>query len=193
MRRTTVLLSTLSLVALLPATVRGQRHLRVAVAVNDSLADRIFSSKIAAAFRALGDVDVVEDEMTADYIVQGVILCRPSRLDCEHAVEYSVALVVSEPLTEAGLSVAAFMEGRRLADSTARKMLRDLGRQEKIHGIWAASWGREAYEQAIREWVASVDGSCLRYARLIRDFTSSKDATVLAEYRRKLNEAQAAC
>lgn len=163
----------LTLVLLCPvSSVQGQR-LRIAVSVTDSEKTGIFQSNFAAAFRALGDVDVVSFGEASDYVLSGVVLCEDD--DCSSTNRYSVALRLYETVEpETANFIAAYAlhpdswEPTPASDSLAAFVWRQMEGLERTHQEWVASWGRNIYERAIREFVARIDAECLEKVRTRR-------------------------
>jgi hypothetical protein len=169
------------IVAVSHPALEAQR-LRLAVSIQDSASGGIFQSGFAAAFRSLGDVDVVTRTERPDYVLSGVVLCSPQ--PCERAVSYSIALRLHEPIQK---STAEFLadyavnpKGTRaenpfvqIANEARRDSLVSLiwsfiSEYERTQITWAAEWGRSAYERGIRELVAEIDAKCLDKLRASR-------------------------
>ncbi len=150
----------------------GAQRLKIAVAIADSATGGIFASGFSAAFRALGDVDVVSTGENPDYVLEGVVLCDPKA--CEDAVSYSIALRLYEPLHYhtaqfiADLALNPHSTRRtKAADSLAATIWEIIQNYEQTQMTWAATWGRDAYAQALKEFVAEIDSKCLEKLRAL--------------------------
>jgi hypothetical protein len=148
------------------------QRIRVAVSIQDTLADRVFQGAFAAAFRSLGDVDVVTLAEQPQYVLSGVVLCDPS--SCKNVLSYTAALRFWSPL---GPSTARYIAMTAIpstpqstfaarADSVGTLVIWPMLRGfEVTHETWVASWGRDRYEQAVRELVRQIDTDCLEQSR----------------------------
>lgn len=165
-----------SAVSLGPTALFAQR-IRVAVDLSDSAMGGVLSSGFAAAFRSLGDVDVVvvPGGERPDYLLVGVAVCSPD--PCASASSYSVALRFSAPiqfsLVQWIAARAARLDTRPSspparaahADSLADEFWPQLREYEKVAATWVVLWGRSTYEQAIRALVVEIDSRCFNKAR----------------------------
>ena len=169
---------------------RGQSaRLRVAVAISDSATGGLFSSAFASAFRALGDVDVVAPEEKPQYVLDGVVLCEPR--DCSQALSYTLSLRLYTPYDP---SLASFISATFVAavpkatyqarvDSAAAFINQLLDGYERTHMTWTANWGRQRYEQAVRELVGRIDSQCLDKQRALNRLLASQDTSRFTTYR----------
>jgi hypothetical protein len=183
MRFSVTVCSFVSALAITPA--HGQK-IRVAVAVQDTASGGIFSSGFASALRALGDVDVVSSMESHDYAVRGVVLCSDT---CSNTRSYSLAIRFVEPMPSsvAGyLTSVAFFRlpgiSRARRDSVESQFRSSLEGYEKTHMTWAAEWGRQRYEQAVREMVAELDSKCFEKERAFRRAIQSTDTAAFGKY-----------
>ncbi len=161
-------------VLLATAPVAEGQKFRVAVSMSDSAAEGVFGSAFSAAFRALGDVEVVSLREKPEFVLSGVVLCNIS--DCASAVSYSLSLRLYSPFSPAmGLRLAAALipalpaetRATRL-DSATSQVNSLMASYELTRMSWSANWGRQRYEQAIVEFVRQVDSHCLEPQRVIR-------------------------
>jgi len=174
-------------VVAVPASAVAQR-LQIAVTVGDSATGGIFTSRLAAAFRALGDIDVVSVGENPDYVLEGVVLCSPK--PCDDAISYAIALRLYEPLR---YTTARFIADyalnpnstrrTKVADSLTATIWELIQGYERTHMTWAATWGRKAYEQAIKEFVAEIDAKCLEKLRALRRLSLSHSQDRFTTYK----------
>lgn len=129
----------------------AQQPIRVAVELRDST--RILQSTLAAALRNLGDIDVVTRAEPHEIVLTGVALCIPT---CRDHLSYSIALNVAESISK------EFMQGT----SVGHRLL--LEGAPVLRSVAVFSFGRDRYEQRVREWVAEFDSSCLEAIRIRR-------------------------
>jgi hypothetical protein len=163
------------------------QKIRVAVSVADTAVGGIFSSAFAAAFRALGDVEVVTKSEKPQYVLNGVVLCNPN---CRNALSYSLALRLYSPFPDdLGLDLAGEIVPVEPAktyptrlDSALKAIHERLDSYENNHWIWVVSWGRTAYEQAVREFVGQIDAKCLETSRRMNRAVASRDSSQRASY-----------
>ncbi len=149
--------------------LRGQpATVSVAVTVVDST--RQIESLFASALRQLGDVRVVTVGENPDYVLSGVVVCNPS---CDKLSTYSIALRLYSPVRESLAEFLAEATMRRLGiddlarqDSVRATLWSFIGSLEETHQAWVATWGRNAYERAIREMVREIDSTCFEKQRM---------------------------
>lgn len=178
---------TASLLVLAPALSPAHaQRIRVAVAVQDTASGGIFSSAFASALRSLGDVDVVSPMESHDFAVRGVVLCSDA---CSDTRSYSLSVRLVEPMPRfmpSCLSTIAFSrlsgvsQARR--DSVESQFRSALQGYERTHVTWAAEWGRQRYEQAVREMVAELDSRCFERERTFRRAMQSSDSAAFGRF-----------
>lgn len=148
--------SRLFLLLVLASPLEAQR-IKVAIAIDDSAARRVFQGAFVAAFRSLGDVDVITQAEGPDYILTGVVLCDPSA--CENPTGYAASLRLYSPFSEFSarllvmsvLRITPQIRRAALVDSLTGAVAQRLRFYEETHQEWVVRWGRNRYEQAIRE------------------------------------------
>jgi hypothetical protein len=162
------------------------RTITVGVDIDDST--KQFSSAFAAALRQLGDIQVVPVTDRPDYVLEGVVMCSP---DCERRTSYVVSLRFYSPVNRSSASSLANLALRRvmpttqaLRDSVEEAIWRRISFLESSHGSWVATWGRNRYEQAIREHVREIDASCFERVRAERQAMYSADSSAVPRYLR---------
>ena len=170
---------------LVASTVAAQGGVRVALSITDSAANRVFQGAFASAFRSLGDVEVVSVSERPQHVLSGVVICEP--VSCQSARYYSAALRFWSPISQftarliAGRTIALLPSTNYVqrADSVAQNVVWPLLQgYETTHGTWVVEWGRERYEQAIREFVRQLDTECFERGRAYaRAFASTDTAT----------------
>jgi hypothetical protein len=190
-------LMTVGLCIALGARSAGAQKIKVAVSVTDSSAGRVFQSAFSAAFRALGDIVVVTTAERPEYVLDGVVLCAPT---CVNPASYAASIrfyspilrdvavalayrvLRSSPAMPTGAARTSLM--RRAADSLADSvMFPMLDGYELTHGSWVVTWGRQRYEQAVREFVGRIDADCFDKQRaLLRLVAANYDTTALKAY-----------
>jgi hypothetical protein len=146
----------------LPAT-----RFRVALDVTDPPSGASFLSILSAAFRALGDVDLVDSDAEPDLVVRVVAMCNTS--ECAQASQYAVAIQLSQPLSQGVASVvASAASGQQMPSDSVVRLIREvLPGFEQHHNMWVALWGKQRYEQAARELVGRIDAQCLERKRIV--------------------------
>lgn len=176
---------TISFCLLAAASLPAQR-VKVAVSISDSAARGVLQGAFVAAIRSLGDVDVVTSAEEPHYVLSGVVLCDPS--SCQNPVSYSASLRLYSPLSKlvARVVVASVLPrtpqtGRlQRLDSLSQLAWRRLRFYEETHGEWVVAWGRERYEQAVREWVRRLDSQCFEKQRATERWAAEEDTTKAA-------------
>jgi hypothetical protein len=146
------------------------QRLKVAVDVDDSTG--VLQSAFASAFRSLGDISVVTPEEDPDFVLDGVVLCDPS---CTDALSYTLALRFSSPfhytaatsIAETWIPANAQRRTTRV-DSLAKLIWSRIEGAELTHQSWVLDWGRDRYEQEVRELVREIDTGCLERHRVLR-------------------------
>ena len=159
----------------------------VAISITDSTGQ--FVSAFSAAFRGLGDVEVVSLAEHPQYALGGVVLCSP---DCRQPSQFSVALRLYSPATpvtaRVWANIVAPVAGgsvQAVRDSVEDLLWGLLWRYERTHKQWVAIWGRGRYEQAMREFVRRIDYLCfdrVRALELVAAADDSLKATRFAEH-----------
>jgi hypothetical protein len=171
------------------ASLQGQR-IKVAVAISDSSAGRVFQGGFSSAFRALGDVDVVSLAEAPEYIISGVVICEP--VTCQNPLYYSASLRWYSPFTSSQAYYLAVQLVQptpsgtlaRRMDSVALQIIEPAMRgYERTHQTWVIEWGRERYEQAIRELVRRIDVECLEKSRAYSRLFAERDTATYAALR----------
>ena len=175
-----------SVCALLMIQTASAQRIKVAVSMTDSATGGIFQSAFGAAFRSLGDVDVVTLDESPDYVLEGVVLCNQS--SCADVVSYALSLRLYEPATYitaqliATLVVPSTAQRRATIDSIATLIWPWLKPYQQSRMTWTATWGRNRYEQAIREFVRQIDSGCLDKIRALRRLGVSPDSKAVNAY-----------
>lgn len=127
----------------------------------------IFESNFRQALNNLDDVTVVGPEERGDYILRVVVLCEG--ISCRNPMIYYLSIALAEPIAD---NVVAnwlrFAAEISLPDSTNAALNQALRGYEIHHAAWVTSWGRDRYEQAIREFVAVLDSQCFEKGRVLR-------------------------
>ena len=174
----------LLLCLVLPGSLSAQR-ITVAVAMSDSAAGRVLQGAFVAAFRSLSNVDVVSVAERPEYVLSGVVLCNP--VSCQDPSSYSAALRLWSPIrrstarTLAMLLVPQQPSGtfdHRVDSATTQLIWPVVSGLEETHSEWVVAWGRDRYEQAIRELVRKIDTDCLERSRAYYRAFASNDSTV---------------
>ncbi|MGH7428005.1 MAG: hypothetical protein ACREJ4_06565 [Candidatus Methylomirabilaceae bacterium] len=153
----------------------GAQRLKVSIDLDDSTG--VLQSAFASAFRSLGDINVVTTEEDPDFVLEGVALCSPS---CADPLSYSLALrfyspfqyTVARSIAEAWIPPNAQRRSARLDSLTSLIWSRIEG-AELTHQSWVVDWGRDRYEQEVRELVREIDSGCLERHRAQRRALSS--------------------
>jgi hypothetical protein len=157
----------------------GTRSITVAIRIDDTDAGRVFTSGFASALRKLGDVNIVGLDEDPHYVIDGTVMCNET--PCAGTTGYTVSIRLVEPSNRYHARLITDIAVRRAgvasvsweqADSIAAYVWPSLRGYEKTHQDWVARWGRNAYEQAIRELVATIDTGCLEKQRRIRRMSS---------------------
>jgi hypothetical protein len=180
---------------LLGSPARAQK-LKVALDITDSTA--IFESSFASAFRLLGDIEVVTTEESPDYVLEGVVLCRPR---CTDAISYALAVRWYEPVEYGTARRVSWQwlpglgsERRSVQRDSLSKLIWDaIEGSEWNHMSWVLTWGRERYEQGVRELVREIDARCLERRRALRRAVLSTDSTQYQAYRRWASSREWIC
>lgn len=166
----------LCLFVLLLGIAPNPRALAQTISVGMSVSEKtggVFESRFASAFRSLGDVTVVSIIEPADFRLRVVVLCLPD--DCGDPTTYSVSVSFAQTIEQWDVTWA-YIQAKRAASDTAYpdlRYMRAIGEQlrtdryEQHVTSWVASWGRNRYEQAIRELVAEIDARCLEKHRMM--------------------------
>lgn len=179
-----------TLLTILPASAYGQaQRIRLAVSISDSATAGIFGSAFSSAFRSLGDVDVVGVTEKPQYVLDGVVMCEPK--DCTAALSYDLSLRLYSPyeittgqyLAVSIVSPTPKATYRTRVDSAANTINLMLDGYERSHMTWTANWGRQRYEQAIREMVGRIDSQCLDKQRALNRLFASQDTARFAAYK----------
>lgn len=158
------------------ATQAPAQALRIRVQITEKTGGLI-TSAFTSAFRNLGDVELVGSGERADIHVRGVVLCLPE--NCEAAISYAVALRISEPL-DTGFLRVALQEADAAARITRKALMENadmLRLYEETHQSWVLNWGRNVYDQAVRELVAEIDTKCLEKKRILNRLYKTDTAT----------------
>lgn len=160
------------------------RRISFAVDIQDSTNQ--FPSAFAAALRQLGDVEVVPVTERPDYVLSGVAMCQP---DCGQLTRYVVSLRLYSPMQRSASMMLAGIALRRsrpvapqVRDTIESELWRRLYYYEFTLGTWVAAWGRNRYEQEIREFVRMIDSSCLERVRSERRALGSDDSAAFGRY-----------
>ncbi len=169
----TALLASLLCAFLFAPNESHAQRIRVAVSMSDSATNGIFQSAFSAAFRSLGDIDVVSSLEAPTYVLEGVAMCSPR--PCENANSYVLSLRFLSPFDSSeALATAAYLgimmssNGQKFDSDAAAHFLVDfLSGYEKSYMSWTAEWGRNRYEQAARELVRELDARCLEKKRML--------------------------
>lgn len=156
---------------LAPSSLAQSQAIRVSLRVTDEKLGGIFTSGFGSAFRALGDVEVVTPGEDGDYIVRVVTICDGVTADCSTAQQYALSISLSEGFSRSDAYFAVHITRTGLllpSDTTVGLMKQLLHQFEKHHQIWVALWGRNRYEQLIRQQVAEIDARCFEKSRIMR-------------------------
>jgi hypothetical protein len=159
--------------------------LSIAISFTDSATGSIFQSGFSTAFRSLGDVRVVGLNEAPYYVLAGVAVCQPG--DCD-PISYSLAIRFTEPAGQAIARIATFVAippgqiTRANPDSVAKEVLKVIGAYEQVRGMWVVNWGRQRYEQAIRELVREIDAGCFDKVRAATRAFQSKESDRFEKY-----------
>jgi hypothetical protein len=178
-------LITLATTVIVPSEARAQQqHIKVAVEITDTT--RQIPSAFAAAFRQLGDVDVVSRSEHPDYVLSGVSLCDPN---CDRVGSYAISLRLYSPFSQvsivvltARISYLAKIPWGPTRDSVRGILEQRLSYVQVSHGRWVATWGRNVYEQKIREFVREIDYGCFDRDRALKRAVASDDSTAWRKY-----------
>jgi|SRR6266852_2518690 len=173
-----------SVCALLMIQTASAQRIKVAVSMTDSATGGIFQSAFGAAFRSLGDVDVVTLDESPDYVLEGVVLCHQS--SCADVVSYALSLRLYEPATYSTAQLMATVvvpwtaqRRAKTVDSIATLIWPWLKPFQQSRMTWTATWGRNRYEQALREFVRKIDSGCLDKIRALKRLGVSPDSNAL--------------
>lgn len=192
-------IATLALAGMLPTGLHSQR-LRVAVAVSDSAARGVFQGGFVSALRSLGDVEVVSLSEEPEYVLSGVVICSP--IGCSDPDSYSASLRLYSPADRGTAYVIAARllprtstVGRQalldsLTDHVVYPMIRGM---ESTHQEWVLRWGRQRYEQAIREMVREIDVGCFEKSRAIRRAVAESNQERSAAIMREVDAKRWSC
>lgn len=145
----------------------------------------IIESNFRQALNSLGDISVVGPGEDSNYILRVVVICHDD--DCDYPVSYYLSISLSEPMTKDFVSNALTYAGVNvsLPDSAKAKLNELSVYYEEFHGSWVATWGRDRYERAIREFVATLDSRCFEKDRILeRAVDTSSD--LASDQRRQL-------
>jgi hypothetical protein len=164
-----------------PVAALAQQRIAVAVQITDSLARSVLQGAFVTALRSVADISVVSLEERPDYVISGVVLCEP--VTCRDPVSYSASLrlwsPISRPFVE-GIAqrvvvVAPLNTRSQRIDSVTALLWRDLKDYETTHRTWAVQWGRDRYEQSIREFVRRLDTECFERDRAVSRLIAATD------------------
>ena len=171
-----------SLCGLLAASsLHAQVAAKIAVSIDDD--SKQFASAFSSAFRQLGDVQVVSVQEDPDYVLSGVVLCQPN---CSSVATYSASLRLYKPFPRVGASSVLILARSRYdtvmgagRDSSENDVYEFLEGYEKTIDTWVAQWGRQRYEQSIRELVRSIDGRCFEPVRAFQRAVAQRDTSLI--------------
>jgi hypothetical protein len=162
-----------------------QPSISIAVDIQDSTNQ--FSSAFSSSLRQLGDVRVVGLSEQPDYVLSGVTICDPN---CANLLSYPVALRLYAPMNRltADMLVRLALRSARPVSAQVRDSLRaefwqNLSFYEVTHGTWVLSWGRNRYEQGVRELVRDIDSRCFEGVRALQRAAASDDTAAFARYK----------
>lgn len=166
------------------------QKLSISVNMTDSAAGGLFSSAFSNAFRSLGDVEVVSLFEKPALVLEGVVMCEPSH--CTNARSYSLSLRLYSPFSEATADFVAFLVTPSLPRATHQARLDSatalismaLSEYENSHMTWTATWGSNRYEQAVREFVGTINSQCLEKKRAFGRMMASRDTSRFTTYNR---------
>jgi hypothetical protein len=174
----------LAFVAALPLSAQ-QSTITIAVDIQDSTNQ--FASAFSSAFRQLADVRVVDVLEQPDYVLSGLAMCNPN---CAELRSYAVALRLYAPLKQstADMLVRLALRSARSASPQARDSLRsqfwrNLSPYEATIHTSLVYWGRERYEQGVREFVRDIDSRCFESIRAIYRAAASEDTATWTRYK----------
>ncbi len=149
-----------------PNRAVAQRPLiTVAVDLTDTKAGGVLTSVFKAAFRALGDVDVVSESENPKFRITGTILCEPN--DCKGVSRYSVAFTLQEPFTVFDIYGILSEARQTTSDSVVRRLAGLYSKYSVTHDQWVGDWGHERYEATIRQIVSEIDAQCFEKRRIM--------------------------
>ena len=176
------------------------QKISVAVDITDSAANRVFQGAFTQAFRSLGDVVVVSLEERPEYVLTGVVICEPA--SCQNPSHYSASLRFwspSAPVTAeiiAGRLVPRLPAGtfRFRRDSVANLIVWPLLKNyETTYNTWVAEWGRDRYEQGVREFVRRIDTDCFEHERAYSRALANTDSSVSNSLMREIDSRKWLC
>lgn len=156
----------------LPGAASAQT-VRVAVQVTENTGG-LFASTFASALRGLGDVQPVSASEEADFRLRVAVLCLP-RDDCRDPTNYALSISFTQSIEASDVTRAYYLAKQAASDTTypdanlmtaVGQALRKEG-YEKLVIAWAASLGRQRYEQGVKEVVAELDAQCFEKHRVI--------------------------
>jgi len=198
MKTVLIVASAVCLLARSPARACAQEaSITVAVSISDST--RQLESLFAAALRSLGDVRVVSLAERPTFVVSGVAICDPN---CRQLSSYAVALRLYSPVERTFADYLAFLaanaagvNSKSMRDSIAARLWPAIEFKEQTFNTWVANWGRERYEQAVREFVRRMDTGCFEKHRVMRRMFEADraDSTLARDLRRKYDETAWMC
>ncbi len=157
-----------------------QIKIRLAVSIDDSTAQHVFQGAFVAAFRSLGDVGVVTIAEQPDYVLSGVVICDP--FSCESPASYAASLRLYSPLSKSyiRLLVSSLLpkttQARQVDSLTENVAWWWLRHHQENHQEWVVRWGRQRYEQAIREMVRRIDTECFERTRAYSRLAFKRDS-----------------
>jgi hypothetical protein len=150
-----------------PSDLKAQGDVQVALIVSEDTGGLI-QSNISSALRSLGDVQFVETNENPDVVLVVVVLCEGG--DCRNTRGYSVSVSVERPIQAEPLGIAIQNEvdivPRYLSYQDIERISSRLWEFRTTETSWALFWGRQRYEQAIRELVARIDTDCFDTVRM---------------------------
>jgi hypothetical protein len=167
---------TIGVLALLPGPIASQ-SVSIAVKLTDPTGGSI-TNTFTSALGAIGDVRVVSEDHRPQYVLRGVVMCQPNTEDCESATAYTMAIALMEPLNPIALVNMAFTADTTHlipSDVAYRSQIWDLtGEYMKVHQLSTTTLGRAVYDQAIWEFVASLEAQCFEKSRVLRRWNTAR-------------------
>jgi hypothetical protein len=165
--------SLLGVLLVIPTLAAAQ--LKVALDVTEETGGT-FESVFRSALGKLDGVQVVQASERGDFTMNVIVLCLPKD-ECQGADSYAVSVYFTAPISRwysDGLAddiAAAVKAGAEATEKSKDDTWQSLRNYEIVHQAWVASWGRNRYEQLIREFVGSLDTRCFEKQRMLARWT----------------------
>jgi hypothetical protein len=192
---TLCLLLSLALIAPAQDPKKAPVPIKVAVSITDSTNQ--FGSAFSSAFRQLGDIEVVSVSEGPDYVLSGVVMCQPA---CSNVASYAVSLRLYSPMSRNVVSMLAYtaqLKSRQdlpaLRDTLETFYWTVLKSYEFTLQTWVATFGRQRYEQSVREMVRDIDAACFERSRFLRRAIAALDSNAINEWATRRSNATWSC